>query len=80
MRCWQNADGSTETQVASLGSTCPTSQDAMAQVCASAKLHYQSVYEIGNKCIDFGNGNSLNCVAAGECAPQRRRFVVGTGG
>ncbi len=66
MRCWQHADGSTETQVASLGSSCPVSKDAMAQACSTPNLQYKAIYEIGSQCIDFGSGNSVNCVAAGK--------------
>ncbi len=77
MRCWQNADGSTESQVGSLGtSDCPATQADMATACAAASVKYQSVYEAGNKCIDYGKGRSLNCLAAGEDSRERCGVMV----
>lgn len=62
MRCYQNADGSFETQVASLGFTCPTDQTTAMTACD--KMAYKPIYSYGPNCIDFGTGTSLNCIQA----------------
>jgi len=62
MRCVQFADGTTQSQVASLSATdCPATLAAQADVCSQPQLKYESVYELGNQCINKGTGISLNC-------------------
>lgn len=65
MRCWQAPDGSTASQIASLGKQdCAATEADMHTDCSRADLKWAAVYDVADKCIDFGTGRSLNCKAA----------------
>jgi hypothetical protein len=65
MRCWQMADGSTETQVASVAEDCKSSPAEQKYQCAAIDASFKSIYSFGTHCINFENsGKSLNCIQA----------------